>query len=77
MAGLRITCSPEEVQEIFRRLRHVFHAGNLSKPYPANTDSIKHYYLRLYTYQQDTLLDQLEAANKDLEELTLENDRLR
>lgn len=76
MAGLRIECTPEEIEEIYSRLGHLFHTNNLSKPYESKNVFLKQYYLRIYTYERDTLLDQLLAAQKDIEHLTLENDRL-
>lgn len=80
MAGLRIECTPEEIDEIERRLRHVFHTNDLSKPYPnryqTSKEQLKRYFLRIYMYEKDTLLDQLLAAQSYANDLVVEREEL-
>lgn len=81
MAGLRIECTLAEIEEIERRLRHVFHTNDLSKAWESRnkaSDGTKLYlyYQRIYMYEQDTLLDQLLAAQKYANDLVIEREEL-
>jgi hypothetical protein len=81
MAGLRIECALAEIEEIERRLKHVFFTNALSKPFESGERNqegqpLYLYYQRVYLYEKDTLLDQLLAAQKYANDLVIERESL-
>ena len=82
MAGLRIECTLAEIDEIERRLRHVFHTNDRSKEYKtqfktsSDPTPLFYFYHRIYMYEKDTLLDQLLAAQKYANDLVIEREEL-
>jgi ABC-type phosphate transport system auxiliary subunit len=75
MAGLRIECALADIEEIERRLKHVFHTNRLSKVYQGSS-SLNRYYLRIYLDEKDTLLDQLLATQQYANDLVIEREEL-
>lgn len=74
---LRIEGTEVQIHEALRRLRHVFEVHEAPKLYDSRSDlSVKFCYLRCYTYEIDSLLDQMDAANSYISELEARNGEL-
>ena len=67
--GIRIEGTSEQVEECLRRLRHVLFFSRTSWR-DSDHPLVKFAYLRAYFYEPDTLLNQLEAAHRDIRHLT-------
>lgn len=82
--GIRIEGTLEQTQEALRRLAKLFHFGTF-KHYPnLQSPETPYTYLRAYVYEPDTLLNQLEASQAELQQLAevlgeveKENERLK
>lgn len=74
---MRIEGTKAQIQEALRRLRHVFEVHEAPKLYDSRSDpEVKFCYLRCYTYEIDSLLDQMEAASNYITELEARNGEL-
>lgn len=69
--GTRLEGTIRQIEEMLRRLRHVADFEEPSNRQWRDSDhpEVKFCYLRCYFYEPDTLLDQLEAAMKDIKQL--------
>jgi hypothetical protein len=67
--GIRVEGTAEQLQEAYRRLRHVIEVSTPKEYNSQKNPNVKLNYYRGYFYEKDTLLDQLEAAMSDLRRL--------
>lgn len=68
--GVRLEGTVEQIEEASRRLSHVLFFYRPASWRDTDNPQVKLAYLRAYFYTPDTLLNQLEAADRDIQHLT-------
>lgn len=68
--GIRIEGTVDQIGECLRRLSHVLFFSRPASWRDTDNPLVKLAYLRGYFYDPDTLLNQLEAAHRDIQHLT-------